>query len=157
MGIAELKNQQIEVVKISQSGDNQAVAEVQLATALQFVRGKEKEWHIQSVRLGDRNWIEWKTFLQVLNEVRARQTRETLEKILQGLRKYRQEQGRFPPVASIIRLTDLLVPQYLGEVIRYDAWNRELVYQVSAAGSAELRSQGPDGMSGTSDDIVVTP
>jgi len=50
-------------------------------------------------------------------------------------------------------LIDHLSPHYLERVIRLDPWNRPYQYQ-GERDHFSLRSNGPDGKSGTGDDVL---
>jgi type II secretion system (T2SS) protein G len=155
LGLVELKSEQLKIENISQNSGSQAVAEVNFRLALKLSRAEGKDWRIDAVRLGDRNWLEVNTFLAALNEVRARETRENLQKLFEGLRKFKEKTGKYPEAQNIVKLTDILFPAYTPEIIRYDAWNRELIFNSTSSGSFELLSLGADGVRGTSDDIVL--
>ena len=153
LGLLDLNNKQIQVQRIIQAGEDQAVAEASLQMAFRLSKAKGKDWQVNAVRLGDRNWIDAQAFLAALNEVRARQTQQSLEQLQEGIRKYQAKRGALPAVSDIVKLTDLLFPEYMAEVIRYDAWSHEI--KVSSAGdnTFQLSSAGPDGIPGNADDI----
>ena len=132
LGLLDLKDKQIQVQRIIHAGEDQAVAEANVQMAFRLSKGKGKDWQVNAVRLGDRDWIDTQAFLAALNEVRVRQTRQSLERIQEGIRKYQAKQGGLPAVSDIVKLTDLLFPEYMAEVVRYDAWNNEL--KVSSVG-----------------------
>lgn len=157
LGFGKLEQMHIQVQKISLISENQAVAEVDIQSTFQVAKDKNKNWQIQAIRLGDRNWIELKAFQEAFNQVLSRQTRESLQKLLEGLNKYKQAKGSYPEAPDITKLTDILTPDYLPAVIRCDAWNRPLVYKVTGANSFQLSSLGPDGIPGTNDDIILVP
>jgi type II secretion system (T2SS) protein G len=156
LGLIELKGEQVEIKNISQNAGSQAVAEANFRLALKLSRAEGRDWQIDAVRLGDRNWLEVKTFLAALSEVRARETRENLQKLLEGLRKFKEKNGKHPQAQNIVKLTDILFPAYMSEIIRYDAWNRELIFNSTRPDSFELLSLGADGVRVTPDDIVPT-
>lgn len=153
LGLLDLNNKQIQVQRIIHAGEDQAVAEASLPMAFRLSKTKGKDWQINAVRLGDRNWIDTQAFLAALHEVRARQTQQSLKQLQEGIRKYQAKQGALPVVSDIVKLTDLLFPEYMAEVIRYDAWSHEI--KVSSAGdnTFQLSSAGPDGVPGNADDI----
>lgn len=157
LGLAHFSTEQIRVQSVSLMGENQAVASVQVQSAFQLSRGKNKDWQVQSVRIGDRNWVDLKAFQEALNLVLAKQTRENLQKLIEGLKKYKEARGTYPEVPDVVQLTDILVPAYMSEVIRYDAWNHQLIYRIIGSDSFQLLSPGADGSLGTSDDIVLAP
>ena len=152
LGLLDLKDKQIQVQRVVHAGEDQAVAEANVQMAFRLSKAKGKDWQVNAVRLGDRDWIDTQAFLGALNEVRVRQTRHSLERIQEGIRKYQAKQGALPAVSDIVKLTDLLFPEYMAEVVRYDAWNNEL--RVNSAGDTfQLSSAGPDGIAGNADDI----
>jgi len=157
IGLIQLNDKDIQVKEIVQSGDDQAVAEANLNMAFKLSRNKGEDWQVNALRLGDRNWLDIKSFRLALDEVRARQTRESLAKLLTAIKLFEQKNGKYPQVRNVVELTDLLVPNFLSEMIRYDAWNRELVFISSSSNSFQLISLGADGIRGTADDIVLTP
>ncbi len=153
LGLLDLKDKQIQVQRIIHSGEDQAVAEASLQMAFRLAKTKGKDWQVNAVRLGDRNWIDAQLFLAALNEVRARQTQQSLEQLQEGIRKYQAKRGVLPAVSDIVKLTDLLFPEYMTEVVRYDGWSRE--FRVNSVGdnTFQLSSAGPDGVPGNADDI----
>jgi hypothetical protein len=157
LGLVEFKDKQIEIQKIFQSGDNQAVAEATVALAFRLSRAKDQDWHVSAIRLGDRDWVETKAFLLALDEVRARETRDRLLRLQEGIRKYREKTGNLPDGSTMATLTDALFPNYLPEPIRYDAWNHEFTLRITAGSSYQIISAGSDGIPGTADDISLGP
>jgi Type II secretion system (T2SS), protein G len=155
LGLVELEGKQVEIENISQTAGSQAVAEANFKLALKLSKAEGKDWQIDAVRLGDRNWVEVKAFLAALNEVRARETRENLQKLSDGLRKFKEKTGKYPQAQNIVKLTDILFPAYMSEIIRYDGWNQELIFNSISPDSFELLSLGADGVRGTADDIVL--
>ncbi|MCI0420703.1 MAG: hypothetical protein L0312_15995 [Acidobacteria bacterium] len=152
MGLIDFKDKQIQVQRIIHAGEDQAVAEASLQMVFRLSKAKGQDWQVTAVRLGDREWIDAKAFLSALNEVRARETRQSLEHLQEGIRKYQAKRGALPAVSDIVGLTDLLFPEYMPEVIRYDAWSRELTVK-STADACQIISAGPDGIAGNADDI----
>jgi hypothetical protein len=153
LGLLDLKDKQIQVQRIIQGGEDQAVAEASLQMAFRLSKTKGKDWQVNAVRLGDRDWISAQAFLAALNEVRARQTLQSLEQLQEGIRRYQAKQGALPAVSDIVKLTDLLFPEYMAEVIRYDAWSHEFKISSIEGGALQLSSAGPDGIMGNADDI----
>jgi len=153
LGLLDLNNKQIQVQRIIHAGEDQAVAEASLPMAFRLSKTKGKDWQINAVRLDDRNWIDTQAFLAALNEVRARQTQQSLEQLQEGIRNYQAKRGAFPAVSDIVKLTDLLFPEYMAEVIRYDAWSHEVKISSGGDNTFQLSSAGPDGVPGNADDI----
>ena len=157
LGLVQLEGKEVEVEKVVLSGEDQAVAEANLRLVFKLSKRRRRDWQVDAIRLGDRSWMEIRTFLSALDEARTRETRESLQKLLGGLREYKGANGQYPQADSIVKLTDLLVPTYMSEVIRYDGWNREFIFNLTDSNSFQLLSLGPDGIRGTADDIVVGP
>lgn len=157
LAFIQLKGNPVQVENISQSRDNQAIAEANLRLAFKLSKTSGGDWQIDAIRLGDRNWIDVRAFLSALDEVRARETRENLQKLFEGLRKFKEKAGKYPQAEDIVKLTDILVPDYMSEVIRYDGWNRELIFNSMTPDSFQLFSLGADGIRGTADDIILSP
>ena len=153
LGLLDLKDKQIQVQRIVQSGEDQAVAEASLQMAFRLGKTKGRDWQVNAIRLGDRDWISTQAFLAALTEVRARQTQQSLEQLQEGIRKYQAKRGTLPAVSDIVKLTDLLFPEYMAEVVRYDAWSHEFKINFVANSTIQLSSAGPDGVPGTADDI----
>jgi hypothetical protein len=156
LGLVQFADKEVQVKRIVQSGDNQAVAEADLSMAFKLSKAKGGDWQIDAFRLGDRNWLDIKTFASAVNEVRARETRESLTKLLNGMKLFKQKNGKFPQASDVVKLTDVLMPNFMTEMIRYDGWNRELIFSSTSPDSFQLISLGADGIRGTADDIVVT-
>jgi hypothetical protein len=153
LGLLDLKDKQIQVQRIIHAGEDDAVAEASLQMAFRLTKSKGKDWQVNAVRLGDRDWISTQALLAALNEVRTRQTQQSLEQLQQGIRKYQAKQGSLPAASDIVRLTDLLFPEYMAEVVRYDAWNHEFKVNSVGGSGLQLSSAGPDGVAGNADDI----
>jgi len=74
-----------------------------------------------------------------------------------AIRMYELDQGKLPD-----SLSDLVEPDgsktwvgpYVGGKFPRDAWGKQIQYRVLGVKDFELRSVGPDGVEGTSDDMV---
>jgi hypothetical protein len=153
LGWLDLKDKQIQVQRIIHAGEDQAVAEAGLPMAFRLSKTKGSGWRVNAVRMGDRNWMDAQEFLAALNEVRARQTQRNLEQLREGIRKYQARKGALPAVSDIVKLTDLLFPEFMAEAIRYDAWSHEFKVDSTGDSAIQLSSAGPDGVLGNTDDI----
>jgi hypothetical protein len=66
--------------------------------------------------------------------------------------QFRSEQGRLPQnLEEVIRVRNQRIPKRFAE----DAWGNRILYR-NRDSVYEIRSLGPDGRSGTNDDVVVT-
>jgi hypothetical protein len=159
LGLVQVKDKdkEVQVERILQSGADEAIAETNLKVVFKFSKQRDGDWQISALRVGDRDWLDIKALLSALNEIKARQTRESLQKLLNGLKAFKEKTGNYPRVENIVKLTDILAPAFMSEVIRYDGWNRELIFDATRPDSFQLLSLGADGIRGTADDIVVSP
>ena len=152
---ASLGEEQVEVRNIQRSR-GQAIAEVQITTAVKLSE-KEGKWIIEEVRIGDRRWEKAEHILAVIGEKRSQTTVGQLELISESIRSYQQVNAQVPQVATFEELTDLLSPRFLHPLIRIDAWSNRFSYQATGTHAYDLKSAGPDGHLGTTDDLSATP
>ena len=157
LNLIDLKEENIALGKVSFSGKNQAVAEASVQLTFHLSQSKSGDWRVDSIRMGDRNWIAVKDFQAALNEIRAQNTRDDLQKLRQALERYREKNGNYPQTNNIVKLTDSLFPAYMSEAIRFDGWNHELVYSNPEHQPWRISSSGLDGNPGNADDIGVGP
>ena len=106
------------------------------------------------MRLGDRDWMDMNEILAAIDQARQRETTGALGKVVTGITEYRRTNNALPNASDIVGLTNILHPTYMNELVRTDAWGHPIDYEVT--GSAyRLVSRGPDGIRGTTDDIVL--
>src|SRR5215467_15063558 len=75
IGQSNLVPDAIEIRRIVSQSDTSAIAESTVTLAFQFKRATvDSEWKIESVRLGDRDWISLDELLAAINEGRRRTT-----------------------------------------------------------------------------------
>ena len=147
----------VDVVNIQQTSATEAVVETRMRTAFRF----EKDgniWRIREVQRGHGQWENMENFEQALNQIKMEETEMLLLQIADAIRKYRDARQTFPTFRDFIDLTDQLNPAYMTPLIRLDAWQRPLEATFDST-KILLRSAGPDGLTGTPDDIsteVVT-
>jgi hypothetical protein len=150
-----LQKEDVDVVRVTQVSGSEAVVETRLKTAfrLERVRGK---WVVREVRLGHGQWEKVNNLIQTLDFVKAEETRKMLDTIAEAVERYRGEHGNLPVFRDYIGLSDLLSPKYMTPLIRLDAWRRPFEAELKGPGQIVIRSAGPDGKLGTSDDVVKT-
>ena len=150
-----LRKEDVDIVDVTQVSGSEAVVETRLkATFLvEKVRGK---WLVREVRLGEGQWEKVNDLIQTLNFVKAEETRKMLDTIAEAIERYRRENGSIPVFKDYIALSDLLSPKYLTPLIRLDAWRRPFEAELSGSNTIVIRSAGPDGKYGSTDDIVKT-
>ena len=157
IGRSSLVPDAVEILRVVSQSDTEAIAESSITLAFQFKRpNAEAEWQVAAVRLGDRDWISLDELLAAINEGRRRSTVEGLRKLDAAIAKYREMNGSIPVAPDIVKLTDVLHPLYITELIREDAWGDPIDYEVMGS-VYRLVSRGPDRLRGTSDDIVFDP
>ena len=157
IGRSNLVPDAIEIRRIISQTDTQAIAEATITLAFQFKRDNPNaEWRIQAVRLGDRDWISLDELLAGINEGRRRTTTDAMQRVAEAVEKYRSTNGSLPNARDIIGLADILHPRYMSDLVREDGWGKPLIYELTGPSTFRLISQGPDGVPGTGDDIVVT-
>jgi Bacterial type II secretion system protein G. len=145
----------IEVRRIASQSDKQTIVEATVSFGFQFKRDPaSKRWRIEAARLGQRDWIVVDDLLAALNEGRRRDTAAKLSKLTAGINAFRRQNGTLPAAPDIVKLTDILHPSYMNELIRLDGWNQPILYQVTGS-TFRLVSSGPDHRPGTPDDLIV--
>ena len=85
IGKSNLVPNAIEIRRISFQTNTLAIAETNVQLAFLFKRGNSSEqWRVDSVRLGDRDWVSIDQLLEAINELRRQTTLEDLEKLSSG-------------------------------------------------------------------------
>jgi hypothetical protein len=157
IGRSNLVPDAIEIRRIISQTETEAIAESTVTLAFQFKRANPSaQWQIAAVRLGDRDWVSTDELLAAINDGRRRSTIDGFQKLAAGIAKYREMNGNLPMAPDITRLTDILHPLYMSDLIREDGWGMPIEYQVMGT-TFRLVSAGPDGIRGTADDIVFDP
>jgi hypothetical protein len=157
IGRSNLVPDAIEIRRIVSQTPTEAIAESTVTLAFQFKRANPTaQWQIAAVRLGDRDWVSMDELLAAINDGRRRSTIDGLQKLAAGIAKYREMNGNLPMAPDIARLTDILHPLYMNDLIREDGWGAPIDYQVMGT-NFRLISAGPDGVRGTADDLVFDP
>jgi type II secretion system (T2SS) protein G len=149
----QLPSDAVRIKDISSLG-NSAVVVAQVETAFRLVKGDNDQWRVADIRTGDRRWEDIDLLVRALNAEKAARARAELESIATALESYRRDHGFYVESKSEAVLIDHLSPRYLTRVIRLDPWHQPYEYE-GARNSFLLRSVGPDGKSGTTDDLIV--
>lgn len=151
---ANLSKNQIQIKKIS-SGltGSDAVVEAQIETAFRLVKDKD-DWRIAEIRLGDRQWESFELVEEAIRREKARRTNALLQQMADAIEAYRKDRGQMPDADNVATLLDYLTPRYLNPPVRFDLWGKQFEYR-GERDRYTLLSAGPDGKSGTKDDLVV--
>jgi hypothetical protein len=151
----ELSKEDVDLIDVVQTGQDKAVVEANINLGFLLTRTGQ-EWKVTEVRLADRKWVKIEDMQQALTDLRWLETHRRLLQLAQGLLNYRSAKNLFPPQSDIVTLTDLLMPRYMPQLVRTDAWNRDLLYEPLSGGTRfKLTSAGPDGKFVTADDLVL--
>jgi hypothetical protein len=146
------KPDNVHIKNISRSG-SEAIVEAQFDAAFRFTSDKDGKWQAVEVRTGDRKWESIELIRTAIQKEKTLRTSADLRTMATALEAYRRDNGSYVQADSCSALIDNLSPKYLGTIIRVDAWSREFDYK-GAGARYRLASAGPDGTSGTGDDIV---
>jgi hypothetical protein len=147
------KPDRVHIKSISSGMGGEAIVEAQFEAAFRFKADKDGKWQALEVRTGDRKWESIELIQTAVGKEKALRTTAELRTIATALESYRRENGSYVQADSGSVLMDHLAPKYLSPIIRLDAWSHELGYK-GGGGGYRLISLGPDGKSGTDDDIV---
>ena len=156
IGQSNLVPDAIQILRIVSQSDTSAIAESTVTLAFQFKRANANaDWRIESVRLGDRDWISLDELLAAIDESRRRTTTQAIQQLAEAVEKYRSKNGALPAAVDIVKLTDILYPEYMTKLVREDGWGDPIIYEVTGQSTFRLVSRGGDKRRGTSDDVVV--
>jgi hypothetical protein len=146
-----VEKEDVEVVNIIQTSKTEAIAESKLKTAFRLERVQGK-WVVREIKIGHGPWEPASHLAPTLEAIRIDETRRLLDRLAEAIQKYRETNGSLPVFRNYVALSDLLSPQYLTPLIRMDAWRHPLG-AARDKNSIVIWSAGPDGKSGTNDDI----
>jgi len=152
-GLADLPVDSIRIKSVNAGPGNNAIVEAQIDTAFKFTKDKTG-WRVSDIRLGSGQWESLEVMKAAFNKEKTLRTQADLNSLKTAIDAFRKERGQLVPAKNIVELTDALAPTYIATVIRLDAWGHELVYAATGKGY-RLSSAGPDGKTGTSDDIAL--
>ena len=154
LGEAELVPSDIVVERIVTEAGERLVAETTIKMVFQFEQDSDGEWRIVAARIGDRQWVDIEMLAEALEAQRTEETAAAMRKLANGLAEYQVRNGALPEIDPAGRLSDVLHPLFMSELIREDAWGAEIQYELLDA-SYRLRSSGSDRVVGNSDDVVL--
>ncbi len=149
---ADLEKKQVSVFNVSQMGDT-ATAEIDIHTAVKMSK-EDGKWLIKEIRLGSEKWEDVHRIVGAIEQIRAEDTMADMKTIRDAVEAYSKEKGPLELEINFVTLIDLLAPEYLPNPIREDAWDNPFTLLVTKEGF-QIRSAGPDGKSGSRDDLVL--
>jgi hypothetical protein len=144
----------VDVESVSQVTSGQAVVQTRIPAAFRLER-KGGEWVIREVKIGDNPWQKLEMVVAALNQLMKEETRKMLEQVASALDRYYAKNARLPEFTDYVGLSDALNPDFLTPLIRLDSWGQPLVAVRLSSSGVQLSSAGPDGKTGTQDDIAI--
>jgi Type II secretion system (T2SS), protein G len=151
---AHLNKDSVQIKDIAPGvGGGEVVVEARIDTAFRVTK-EHGDWRITDVRLGDRQWESFDLIEEAVRREKVRRTSIMLKEIAGGLSAYQRERGQFIDTDEMAELLDYLSPRYIPTPHRFDLWGKEFEYRGKAT-RYRLVSAGPDGKSGTKDDLIV--
>lgn len=153
LGGAELKPDQVRIKTVSSGLGGNAVVEAQIETAVRFKQEKG-EWKVADIRLGDQHWESVELITEAIRREKIRRTEELLQRLAKALEAHKEERGGYVVAENFDQMLEQLAPRYLPMPVRFDLWERPLLYR-GTANEYRLRSSGPDLKAETGDDLIV--
>jgi hypothetical protein len=147
------KTNRVHIKSVSVIG-GEAIVEAQFDAAFRFSTDKSGNWNPVEVRTGDRKWESIELIETAVRKEKSLRTAADMRTLAAALEAYRRERGGYVTVKTGAGLLDQLAPRYAKSIIMLDAWSNEFEYDGTSS-SYRLSSKGPDGKSGTDDDIVI--
>jgi hypothetical protein len=152
LGLDTADRVHIKLVSVGAGGE--AVVEATVTAAFHMKSDKSGKWVVSEVRTGDRNWESLELIETAVKKEKILRTTADMRTLAAALEAFRKERGTYVPAKTGAALVDNLAPAYLDKIVRLDAWSHEFQYDGTEIGY-RLTSLGPDGKSGTGDEIVI--
>ncbi len=149
---AELNENQIRVFNVKDMGDS-ATAELEINTAVKM-RKQDGNWLVEEIRIGSRKWEDIHRIVRAVDQIRIEDTMADMQVVRDAVRKYRSAKTDLTLDLDYPALIDLLYPEFISVPMREDAWDNPFTLLVTKEGF-QIRSTGPDGKRGSSDDLVL--
>jgi hypothetical protein len=128
------------------------VAEVAVEATFRLATDAQGKWRVTDVVVGGEPSGDLAQLFESANAHKAERARRDLEVVRAALEDFRRERGFYVVAEDSVVLMDHLSPRYIKRIIRLDPWHNPYRYAGTTAGYA-LNSDGPDGKTGTADDI----
>lgn len=149
-----INKDEVSIESVRQNGNN-AIVQANVRTAFRLEKVKN-DWIIREIRLGDDQWQSIDELREALNRLKIEGTRRLLDEVVAALDKFVAKNGALPQFRDFVSLTDALTPEHLTPLIRLDAWRHSFVAEMIGPDTIRLTSAGPDGKSGSGDDLQTT-
>ena len=153
LGGADLRQEQVQIRKISNGLAGDVVVEAQIETAWRLVREKD-QWRIAEVRLGDRHWESLELIEEAVRREKVRRTLSLLQELDRAIDAYHRQESKYVSSERMSELLDAISPRFLSTPHRFDLWGNQFDYD-GRANRYRVRSAGPDGRFGSGDDLVI--
>ena len=131
-----------------------AVAEVVVEARFLLSKDEGGKWRVAEVSIGDAASGSLDALWQSVNAQKAARARSELNAVRDALEAYRRERGFYVVAEDLTVLMDHLSPRFLRRIVRIDPWHNPYRYTGTTA-AYTLLSDGPDGKTGTTDDVTV--
>ena len=142
------------IKQLSMMGSS-AIAEVVVDATFRLSRDAQGKWVVTEVVTGGESSGDLAAHLHSVNSEKAERARADLATLRDALEAFRAERGFYVVAEDSVVLLNHLSPRYIKHIIRLDPWHNPYRYNGTTA-AYTLASDGPDGKSGTSDDVTVS-
>ena len=149
-----IRIQQVSPFVIPLSSQPSALVVAWIRVNARAVKDGKSGWRVSELRTGKHEWVQLSQVLAGIDAEKQKKARVELEALAKALELFRQDRSSYVVSDDQAVVIDHLHPRYLLRVIRIDPWHKPYRY----AGERDhftLRSTGPDGKEGTTDDITL--
>jgi type II secretion system (T2SS) protein G len=146
--------QQVSPLAIPLASQPSALVVAWIRVNARIVNDRKTGWRVTELRTGKSEWVPLEPIVAGVDAEKQKKARIELEAIAGALEQFRKDRGFYVVSDNQAVVIDHLNPRYLLRVIRIDPWHKPYKYQ-GERDHFTLRSTGPDGKDGTSDDIAL--
>jgi hypothetical protein len=131
-----------------------AVAEVSVEASFHLSKDARGKWRVEEILFGDNSSGSLEALWQSVDAQKAARVRADLSIVRDALEAYRRERGFYVVAEDLTVLMDHLSPRFIKRIVRIDPWHNPYRY-TGTVNTYVLGSDGPDGKTGTSDDVTL--
>jgi hypothetical protein len=131
-----------------------AVAEVSVEATFRLSKDARGKWRVAEILFGDNSSGSLEALWQSVNAQKAARARADLSIVRDALEAYRRERGLYVVAEDLRVLMDHLSPRFIKRIVRIDPWHNPYRY-TGTVSTYTLGSDGPDGKTGTTDDVTL--